>query len=88
MLGEDLLRQPAHLRERAEVGEAEGEALVAGRLVDLAHRSIPFGGVAAVEKHGRSPRGELARERSPEAVGRTRNEDDLLIDRSHASRRA
>ena len=88
MLGEDLLRQPSHLRERAEVGEVEGDAFVARRLADLAHRSIPFSRVPAVEKHGRSQGGELARERSPEAVRRTRDEDDLLFDRSHASRRA
>src|SRR5262249_14198599 len=84
MLGEDLVGEPADLRQRGEVGQVERQAVVAGGLADLApDRLAPRGG-APVHEDGGAGRGQLARERFAEAIGGAGDENDLPLERSHA----
>src|SRR5918995_4939553 len=59
------------------------ELPVAGRVLDLPQRLPPACVVAAVEQHRCPGPGELGRERTPEPVGRTRDQDHLVRKRSH-----
>src|SRR5207248_5421904 len=61
MIGEDLVGETAYLRQRGEVSQVEGQAIVAGGRADLAHDRLSPHEVAAVQQDGGAGRGQLVR---------------------------
>ena len=86
-LGCEPGRHRTHLGERREIGLNELETRVTRRGADCAHGVRPASRIATVQQQSRTAASEVLREMAAEAVGRAGDEDRLLRERSHGSRR-
>src|SRR5689334_97028 len=86
MVGGDGICELAHGVERGEVGSVPATPLVPGLVRDLVERVPAALVVASVDEHLRPGTGELDGDGLAEPVGRARDEDGEVGDRTHAAR--